>query len=117
MDKLLTFSESAAFLKIEDDIFQGLIDEYKIPHYKIAGKFIRFSQQELEKYKDLVKENKSDRDSNRKGIAEIEKTREIEYKREDLSPAVKISEFLKFNDFYILSLIVVMVLLYYIIKF
>ncbi|MDP8216582.1 MAG: helix-turn-helix domain-containing protein [Candidatus Kaelpia imicola] len=117
MDKLLTLSESAAFLGVRDEVFQDLIDQYKIPHYKIAGKFIRFSQQELEKYRDTVKKGGGDKDSNKRNAAEIEKIREIEYKRESLSPAVKISEFLKFNDFYILSLIIIIMLLFYIIKF
>ena len=117
MDKLLTFSESVAFLGTKDKVFQDLIDEHKIPHYKIAGKFIRFSQQELEKYRTVIKVGESGKNNNKRKIAEIEKIREIEYKRENLSPAVKISEFLKFNDFYILSLMVILVLIFYIIKF
>ncbi len=117
MDKLLTFSESAAFLGIDDDVFQNLIEENKIPHYKIAGKFIRFSQQELKKYKDTIGINKPDRESNRRDLAEIEKIREIEYKRENLSTAIKISEFIKFNDFYIISLLIIIALIFYIVKF
>ena len=117
MDKLLTFNESVAFLGIEDEEFKFLIDEHKIPHYKIAGKFIRFSQQELQKYINIIKESEPNKDKDKKKVKEIEKAREIEYKRESLSSAVRISEFIKFNDFYIASLIIILALLFYIIKF
>jgi len=95
MDKLLTFNESAAFLEINDEEFKLLIDEYKIPHYKIADKFIRFSQQELKQYIDIIKENRPNKDRDMKMAREMGEAREIEYRREDLSSIVKILEFFR----------------------
>ena len=108
MDKLLTLNEAAEFLGINTEEFENFIQEHRVPHYKIAGKFVRFSQQELEKHK--VKTG------NKKQIPATAKE-EIEYRKEELTFTDKIVEFVKFNDFYILSFCLILALLYYIFQY
>jgi len=110
MDKLLTPNEAAEFLGIHAEEFDNFIQQHKIPHYRIAGKFIRFSQQELEKHKEKTPI------PNKKQISTATRE-EIEYKQEELNLKDKIVEFIKFNDFYILSFCLIIVLLYYIFQY
>jgi hypothetical protein len=115
MDRLLTLNEAAEFFGLDPESFQVLVQKYNIPHYKIAGKFIRFSQNELERYRSKIKEFQ--KSSGKKNLPGIKQTRPLEYKRKDLNWEVKLYEFLKFNDFYIISFIIILFLLYYIFKY
>ena len=115
MDKLLTSSEAAGFLRIKEEDFDGFIQQHKIPHYKIAGKFIRFSQIELEKYKSLAGKQQKKNTENEKALKT--QIKPIEYKKDDIPKLERILEFVKFNDFYIVSFISIMVLLIYILKY
>ncbi|MDP8233200.1 MAG: helix-turn-helix domain-containing protein [Candidatus Saelkia tenebricola] len=115
MDKLLTSNEAALFLDINTQEFEDFIQKHKIPHYKIAGKFIRFSQQELEKYKE-----QANMPHIRDKIVEyrnLPSQEEIEYLKEKLCFRDKLLEFIKFNDFYIMSFCLIFMLLYYILKY
>ena len=109
MDKLLTLNEAANFLGIDTEEFKILIQKNKVPHYKIAGKFIRFSQLELEKYKRKTNYQKQ--------ISNAVKKTEIEYKKDELAFTNRVVEFIRYNDFYILSCCFILALLYYIFKY
>jgi len=116
MDRLLTLNEAAEFLGVDPESFQVLVQKYNIPHYKIAGKFIRLSQNELEKYRKEIKE--ATKTVRRKVEINVNKiSQPLEYKRKDLSWGLKLYEFLRFNDFYIVSFIIIVILLYYIFKY
>ncbi len=120
MDKLLTALEAAKLLSISDDGFEVLVEKYKIPHYKIAGKFIRFSQAEVEKYKTLLKipeYNNTDKAISTKKVSNKIISNAIEYRKEELQSGRRIYEFLKFNDFYIVSFILIFLLLLYILRY
>ncbi len=120
MDRLLTLNEAAEFFGLDPESFQLLVQRYNIPHYKIAGKFIRFSYNELLKYQDKIIEFKSSgKKTKTKTITEEKKdtTKPVEYHRADLSWSLRLWEFIKFNDFYIISFIVIFILLYYIFKY
>jgi len=116
MDRLLTLNEAAEFLGIDPESFQVLVQKYNIPHYKIAGKFVRFSQNELEKYRKEIKEVRET--IRKKTLINVNRSSQpLEYKRKDLSWGLKLYEFLRFNDFYIVSFIIILILLYYIFKY
>lgn len=104
-DRLLNPQEAANYLKLDCQEFLKLVDKYKIPHYRIAGKFLRFSLQELIRFKEMLEK---DLISQYQGAKEINKINE-------LTISEKVKEFLKFYDFYIVSFILILVLLYYII--
>lgn len=110
MDRLLTPQEAADYLGIDIKKFESLVKENKIPHYKIAGKFIRFSEQELSKFKAKLLRGKLERTE----ATEREGPTGSKPSIDKLDYKTRIVEFLKFNDFYILSSIIIIILLYYI---
>lgn len=118
MDRLLTLNEAAEFFGLDPESFQVLVQRYNIPHYKIAGKFIRFSYNELLKYQDKISDFKS-LGKKTQTIPEEKKytTKPVEYHRTDLGWGLRLWEFIKFNDFYIISFIVIFIFLYYIFKY
>lgn len=117
MDRLLTLGEAAEFFGLDPESFQVLVEKYNIPHYKIAGKFVRFSQKELERYRSKIKEFHKSWDKKTTVKIIDKKNYPQEYKRKDLNWSLKFYEFLKFNDFYIVSFIIIILLLYYIFKY
>ncbi len=118
MDRLLTLNEAAEFFGLDPESFQLLVQHYNIPHYKIAGKFIRFSYNELLKYQNKITDFKSLGKKTKTTTEEKKHTiKVVEYHRRDLTWSLKLWEFIKFNDFYIISFIVIFILLYYIFKY
>jgi excisionase family DNA binding protein len=105
---LLKPEEAAHYLNIDKDKFYQLVEKYKIPYYKIADKFIRFSASELEEYRDKIKTLSNVKISSKNFSFQEKKSTEVTLKD-------KIWELIRFNDFYILSFILILILLYYII--
>ncbi|MDD5613632.1 MAG: hypothetical protein PHQ54_01010, partial [Candidatus Omnitrophica bacterium] len=95
--------------------FNGFIQQHRIPHYKIAGKFIRFSQIELEKYKNLTDKRPK---KNTEAVKNLKtQIKPIEYRKDDISTLGRVLEFIRFNDFYIVSFLCIALLLIYILKY
>lgn len=95
--KLLTTREVSQELGLlEKEVIQ-LAQENKIPHFRIAGEFFRFKKEDILRVKPKVKRKYGIRENKR------------QFKN-------KAREFIYFNDFYIGSAIIVLVLLWLIIK-
>lgn len=83
-EKLLTTREASYLLGISEKDIIDLAEAKKIPHYKVAGEFLRFKKEEVAKLK-----------------SDIQK--KFNLGKEEISLGERIKEFLYFNDFYILS--------------
>ncbi len=130
-EKLITIKEVAEYLKISEEEVKRLVDVGEIPAYKIGDTFLRFRKEQI--------------DAIRSEISALEKAREPEHalpvldtqghpthpytkleqdiKRQkpfvrqfDYTPGEKIKDFFYFNDFYILCIIIIAVLMHLIFK-
>jgi len=97
MKKFLTSREAAGYLRIDEDELQDLIRKGKIPSYNIGGIYARFKVDDLNFY---CRKN----------------PRSARAKKEKQGFADKIKDFFYFNDFYILSSIAIIVIIYFIFK-
>ncbi len=95
--KLLTTREVSQILGILEKEVIELAQEGKLPYYKVAGEFLRFKKEDILKVK--------------KGI-------QRKFKVEQRYPSwrEKVSDFFYFNDFYIISGVIIVILLWFIFR-
>ena len=91
-ERLLTTREASQLLGISEKEIIELANQGKIPAYRVGGEFLRFRQEEILKIKNKFK------------------------KASSYSWREKVSDFFYFNDFYIISLILIFLLLWIIFK-
>ncbi|MFH1655947.1 MAG: helix-turn-helix domain-containing protein [Candidatus Omnitrophota bacterium] len=94
-DKLLSVREASEFLGLTEKEIIDLVNEGKIPAYKIAGEFLRFRENQIQQLKKKFKPAGRQKDYN---------SRE------------RLSDFFYYNDFYILAVIVIAFILFFIFK-
>lgn len=95
--KLLTIREVAHCLNITEKEVIELTDSGVIPAYKVGGVYLRYKKDQIDEAKDKIKPNQS--------LVSIEGT-----------PSEKVKDFFHHYDFYVLSLIITIVLLYLIVQ-
>lgn len=95
--KFLTVREVAGYLNITEKEVIDLAQSGVIPAYKVGGVYLRFKKEQVEGVRHKIDPNQS--------LVKIEGT-----------SAEKVRDFVYHNDFYILSLIVIFVLLYFIVQ-
>ena len=96
-DKLLATREVSQILEISEKDVIELTKLDKIPHFKIAGEFLRFKKDDILQ---LKKEIQAKFNIHREKVPKIEQIR----------------EFLHFNDFYLASSLIITILLWTIFK-
>lgn len=96
-ENLLTTREVSQILEISEKDVIELTKLGKIPHFKVAGEFLRFQ-----------KEN----------ILNLKKDIQVKFNisKEVIPMREKVGSFLYFNDFYILSTVIIVALLWVIFK-
>ena len=98
--KLLTIREVASFLDITEKEVIELSEKGIIPAYKVGGLFLRFKKEQIEGYKSKLQKPDSP------GVRV----------NKDYSFSEKVSDFFYFYDFYILSIMLILILFMIIIK-
>lgn len=93
-EKLLTIREAASILDVSEKEIMELAERGDIPAYKIAGVYLRFKKEQILDYKKSLKPLWDKAEEQKK------------YSIQD-----RISDFFYFNDFYILSALIIMSLL------
>jgi excisionase family DNA binding protein len=96
-EKLLTTREASHVLGISEKDIINLANSNLIPHFKVAGEFLRFKRDDVLRVRPAIKKKYNIPDK--------------KYHRLE-----RIKEFLYFNDFYIVSLALIIFLLWIIIK-
>lgn len=98
-EKLLTIRDVSLILGISEKEVIDLAESQAIPAYRIGGVYLRFKPQQIEdykrKHKQAIDKNKSSRKS---------------------SSLEKIKDFFYFNDFYIISVAVIIILLFLVLR-
>ena len=96
-EKLLTIREAAQYLNITEKQVIELSDKSIIPAYKVGGIYLRFKKDQLNAVKDR--------------ILPTTKESNVEYSFRD-----KLSDFFYYNDFYVLSLLIISLLIFHILS-
>jgi len=92
-EKLLTVRDVSLILGISEKEVIDLAESAAIPAYKIAGVYLRFKKEQIQEYKKSAK-----------ALASSNPPEKYAFKD-------RVSDFLYFNDFYILSFLLIFLLL------
>jgi len=98
-EKLLTIRDVAEYLGLSEKEVIDLAESGSIPAYKIGGVYLRFKRQQVEETKKRLKL-----------LSRREKSSQ-KYTLRD-----RVSDFFYFNDFYILSFLIVILMLFIILQ-
>jgi len=96
-EKLLTVREVSNILNLPEKDVIELANANLIPHFKIDGTFLRFKSSDILKIKEKI---------NKKYNLPLQKQNKLE----------KIKDFFYFNDFYIFSVLIILLLLWVIFR-
>lgn len=115
-EKLLTIREVAEHLGVSEDEVKRLVDIGEIPAYRIGGTFLRFRKEQLDAIRSEISsiEEAEPEHARPAPVSEVKEAyASTDY---DYTAAEKVRDFFYFNDFYILSFIIITVLLYIILR-
>lgn len=117
-EHLLNIKEVAEYLGVSEEEVKRLVDIGEIPAYQIGDSFLRFRKEQI----DAVKGEVSDVEKKDPARIEIKldaKGRPVHshsVSRYDYNFVEKVRDFFHYNDFYILSAIVIIILLIVILR-
>ena len=130
-EKLLSIKEVAEYLKIPEEEVKRLVDAGEIPAYRIGDTFLRFRREQINAIKSEISEIEEKEPQtqakpalDQKGrpahvYTQMEreiKRREPSTRRYDYTVAERVKDFFYFNDFYIISFILIIFLMYLIFR-
>jgi excisionase family DNA binding protein len=129
-EKLLNIKEVAEYLKLSEEEVKRLVDIGEIPAYKIGGTFLRFRKEQIDGIKSEISSIEEEEPQHTNVVSDsggkqahpyTDLERDIKRKEPitrqyDYTLIERVKDFFYFNDFYILSLIIILVLLYLIFK-
>ncbi len=96
-EQLFNIREAAAYLGIGERLLKEMVDSGKLPAYKIGGTFLRFKESQLLIAKSAIKREE---ETETPAVTEVS---ESGLMRE------KVRDFIYYNDFYILSVVVIFI--------
>jgi len=94
-EKLLTVREVSLFLGVSEKDVMDLAETGKIPAYKVGGVYVRFKRDQVEKYQK----------ANALPAHEIHNSQQQSFQE-------RTSDFFYFNDFYIFSAILILLIIF-----
>ena len=129
-EHLLNIKEVAQYLGVSEDEVKRLVDIGEMPAYKIGDSFLRFRKEQVDAIKSEISDvekadpNRVDVKLDTAGhpthpLTELErdiKQREPAVRQYDYTFAEKIQDFIHYNDFYIVSAVIVAALLFIILR-
>jgi excisionase family DNA binding protein len=102
-EKLLNTQEVCNYLGISEVDLRKLVDKGEVPAYRLGGTILRFRKDQIDKLK-------------AQGVPRVAQLEEEDKFFEANKQSAKFVDFLYFNDFYIISAIIVLILLAVIFK-
>lgn len=129
-DKLLNIKEVADYLNLPEDMIKDLVAKGELPAYKVGGLLLRFKKEQIEQYRKKstpgnAGENATAADRTENRFAHLTGDREAGGGRRILkrqgegvsySPLERLEDFLYYNDFYLLSLILLVLVVFAILE-
>ena len=126
----MTIREVAEYLEITEEEVKRLVDAGEIMAYKIGGSFLRFRKEQVDAVKNEIDEVEAKEPEHAKAVhdpkarqvhtySDLEreiKRREPAVRRYDYTAVERMRDFFYFNDFYIVSFIIIAALAYFIFK-
>lgn len=127
-EKLMSVEEVAAFLNLSEKAARKLVDRGELPAYKIGGVILRFKKEQVEAYRrrlhsagtpDIASSRDKGVRAARAGKRYLPAGRGSALGSEDApySLADRIANFLYYNDFYILSFILLILVVLAVFQF
>ena len=129
-EKLISIKEVAEYLKVSEEEVKRLVDSGEIPAYKIGDTFLRFRKEQIDAIKSEISEIEEKEPARSKPVLDQRgrvthpytqmekdiKLREPDTRRYDYTIAERVKDFFYFNDFYIISFMLIVFLMYLIFK-
>ena len=130
-EKLISIKEVADYLKVSEEEVKRLVDSGEIPAYKIGDTFLRFRKEQIDALKSEIAEVEEKEPQaimkpalDQKGhvthpYTQLEreiKRKEPSTRRYDYTMIERVKDFFYFNDFYIISFMLIVFLMYLIFK-
>lgn len=129
-EKLLSIREVAEYLNVSEDEVKRLVDIGELPAYSIGGTFLRFRKEQVDAVLTEISTIETAEPEHAKAVLDSRdkiahpytqmekeiKRRQPAARQYDYTFLEKVRDFFYFNDFYILCLIIVGVLIYIIYK-
>ena len=129
-EKLMTIREVADYLRISEDEVKRLVDDGEIMAYRIGGSFLRFRREQIDAVKAEIDDFEAKTPEHSKEVHDAKarkvhtysdlerevKKREPAVRQYDYTPLERVRDFFYFNDFYIVSFVVIGALIYFIFK-
>jgi excisionase family DNA binding protein len=108
-EKLLSLKAAADYLNVSEKQLKELADHGVVPAYRVAGLYLRFKKNQLEKLKGKISSIQNQYSQYQKARTSF--ARKVPYTLKD-----RLKDFWHYYDFYILSLILIAVILAIIFK-
>jgi excisionase family DNA binding protein len=129
-EKLLSIKEVADYLKISEEEVKRLVDAGEIPAYKIGDTFLRFRKEQIDAIRSEISEFEKKEPEHAKPTLDQKgrithpytqmerdiKRKEPSTRQYDYTVAERVKDFFYFNDFYIISFLLIVFLMYLILK-
>ena len=129
-EKLMSIKEVADYLKISEEEVKRLVDIGEIPAYRIGDTFLRFRKEQIDAIKSDVSEIEEKEPDHAKPALDDKgrpahtytqmekdiKRKEPSTRQYDYTLVERVKDFFYFNDFYILSVLLIVFLMYLIFK-
>ncbi|MFH1381023.1 MAG: helix-turn-helix domain-containing protein [Candidatus Omnitrophota bacterium] len=114
-EKLLTMQEACGLLKLSEREVKRLVARGELPAYKIGGKFFRFRKEQIEAIQNEIHSKISAQAAIKSAPIPVtsKQSPEAAYTQ---SSSDSMHDFFYFNDFYIISGVVAVVILWFIFK-
>lgn len=118
-EKLLNIAEVARYLNLPEDAVRELVGKGELPAYKIGGQILRFKREQVEGYRKrqdsaftgegVSKRRGADADKDglwidRKNVSDLKNATSYTFWE-------RLEDFLYYNDFYILSMILLILII------
>ena len=111
-DTLMNIKEVAEYLKISEDMVKGLVSRGEMPAYKIGGLLLRFKREQVEQYRNRAASGHADPPAVKQKSGTARRVLKKQGEGVSYSLTEKLEDFLYYNDFYILSLILLAVVMF-----
>ncbi|MDP8261021.1 MAG: helix-turn-helix domain-containing protein [Candidatus Kappaea frigidicola] len=108
-EKLLSLKAAAEYLGITEKRLKELSDHGVIPAYRVAGLYLRFKKNQLQKLKGKITNIQSQYSQYQETRSSF--TRDVVYTTKD-----RVKDFWHFYDFYIISVVLIATILFMIFK-